>query len=105
LALDPIGEMDFRVRVASFTLKSMSRLKIFAFAALVAVATPPLVSAAQSLHLVPAPRVVQAGANQPIAQGVRIRCSSCSTDSEDSFTVQDLTQSLAARSISTAASS
>jgi len=76
----------------------MSRLKI-SLAAVVALAAIPLTNA-QSLHLIPAPREVVTGASQPIPQGVKINCSSCFTDSLDGFTVQDLTQSLAARSIS-----
>jgi len=76
----------------------MSRLKI-SLAAVVALAAIPLANA-QSLHLIPAPREVVTGASQPIPQGVKINCSSCFTDSVDGFTVQDLTQSLAARSIS-----
>jgi hexosaminidase len=53
----------------------------------------------QSLHLIPTPRVAQPGTLQPIPQGVRITCNSCFTDAEDNFTVKDLTQSLAERSI------
>jgi len=79
----------------------MSRLKNSLVAALVALAAVPMAHA-QSLHLIPAPRQVVSGTSQPIPQGVKINCSSCATGSEDSFTVQDLTQSLAARSISTA---
>ena len=56
---------------------------------------------AQSLHLIPTPRELQTGTNLPLAQGLRIVCSSCATDKEDGFTLQDLTQSFAARSIST----
>ena len=78
----------------------MSRLKISLIAALVAIASAPLVSA-QSLHLIPAPREVVTGTSQPISQGVKINCSSCFSDPEDNFTSQDLNQSLGARSIST----
>ena len=79
----------------------MSRLKISLVATLFAV--PALsVAGGQSLHLVPAPREIAIGSTQPIPQGVKITCVSCSTDPEDNFTAQDLTQSLAARSISTA---
>ncbi len=55
--------------------------------------------AAQGLHLLPAPRTVQPGTVQPIAQGVKFTCTSCFTDAADSFTVQDLTQTLADRGI------
>ena len=76
---------------------------LFAFV-LSALAVAPSSLPAQVLHLVPIPREVQAGPIQPIAQGIRINCSSCFTDTQDTFTVQDLTQSLAARSIPTTGS-
>ena len=53
----------------------------------------------QALHLIPLPREVAAAARQAIPQGIRITCASCFTDHEDEFTAQDLTQSLAVRSI------
>jgi hypothetical protein len=56
---------------------------------------------AQNLALVPIPRQLQAGAVQPLPQGLRITCNSCFTDTEDNFTVQDLIQSFASRSIAT----
>ena len=57
--------------------------------------------AAQALPLIPTPRQVQAGATQPIPQGVRIVCPSCASDpnSEDAFTRQDLEATLTARAI------
>ena len=84
----------------SFSLMFMVLLIRRIVLALVAVVILPFASA-QSLHLLPAPREIQPGAAIPIPQGVRINCSFCSTDTADSFTVQDLTQSFTARSIST----
>ena len=78
----------------------MSRLKISIVAALFCLASFAFANA-QSLPLIPAPREIVAGPSQPIPQGVKINCSSCSSDGEDRFTMQDLTQSLASRSIST----
>jgi len=74
---------------------------MFAASAL-AIALVHVPASAQSLHLIPTPRELQPGATQPIPQGLRIVCNSCFTDPDDNFTVQDLTQSLAARSIPTA---
>ena len=79
----------------------MSRLQIALVAANLAFSSLPLTQG-QSLHLVPAPREIVIGSTQPIAQGVKITCNSCFSDTEDHFTMQDLTQSLAARSISSA---
>ncbi len=56
---------------------------------------------AQTLHLLPAPRQVQPGTVQTVAQGVRFTCASCTTDAADAFTVQELTQTLAERGIPT----
>ena len=53
-----------------------------------------------ALHLIPMPREVRVTGTQALAQGVRIACTSCFTDAEDSFTAQDLTASLGARGIS-----
>ncbi len=73
----------------------------FRFAALLPFAAVALAAYSQSqpLHLLPAPRQVQPGAIQTIAQGVRLTCSSCASDAADSFTLQDLTQTLAERGI------
>ncbi len=61
-----------------------------------------VVSAAQTpLHLIPSPRELQAGATQPIARGVKIACSTCSTDASDNFTAEELTRALAERHIAT----
>lgn len=76
----------------------MSGLNRFVTALVSVIALPVL--SAQSLHLVPAPREIQVGATVPIPQGVRISCTSCAADASDNFTAQDLTQSLAARTIS-----
>lgn len=84
----------------SFSLGFMVLLIRRIVLALVAVVTLSFASA-QPLHLLPAPRELQTGATTPIPQGVRINCSSCFTDTADSFTVQDLTQSLTARSVAT----
>ena len=54
---------------------------------------------AQSLHLIPTPREVHTTATQPMAPGVRVV--SASSDPSDRFTAEDLTQTLAARQIST----
>ncbi len=54
-----------------------------------------------ALHLIPMPREVQPGSVQPIAQGVRLVCGMCSADPDDRFTLQELTQTLADRGIST----
>ena len=64
----------------------------------------PLTTHSQALHLIPQPRQVRTASTQPIPQGFRISCASCASDADDSFTVQDLTQSLTARHISTAGS-
>ncbi len=77
----------------------MSSLQISLFAALAAFTTASSVNA-QTLHLVPSPRQVSAGNSQPIPQGIKISCKSCPADAEDTFTAQDLAQSLTARSIS-----
>ena len=58
--------------------------------------------ASEMLHLIPTPRELHGGRSQPIPQGVRITCASCSADAADSFSAQDLSESLAARGISTA---
>jgi hypothetical protein len=73
----------------------------FLATAVLAVASASIAASAQTLHLLPMPRELQAGSTQAIPQGVRITCSSCFNDPADNFTVQDLTQSLAARSIPT----
>ena len=54
---------------------------------------------AQVLHLIPLPREIQEGGVQAIPQGVHIICTSCLSDPQDNFTMQDLTQTLAARGI------
>jgi hexosaminidase len=96
----PPHDTPATIVLPSFTLKFMSRLRIFASSALVALAT--LCSSAQSLHLIPTPREVQPGATQPLTQGLHITCTSCFNDPDDTFTVQDLTQAFAARAIPTA---
>ncbi len=58
-----------------------------------------------TLHLIPIPRTVQPGPLQPIPQGLRVACPSCPTDPADAFTLQDLTQTLAARAIPTTSGS
>ena len=78
----------------------MSRLHLTFIAAVLSGSPLPLAHG-QPLHLIPAPREIVSGSTQPIAQGVKITCTSCFSDAEDNFTVQDLTQTLAARSIST----
>jgi hypothetical protein len=84
----------------SCTLLVMFLTKCFSGALCLALFSS-LAAGAQALHLIPAPRELQPGPAQPIAQGIRIACGSCANDAEDSFTVQELTQSLAARGIST----
>jgi hexosaminidase len=70
-------------------------VRLVAFLTVVGALSAP----AQTLHLLPAPREVQAGGLQPLPQGIHLTCTSCFTDAEDTFTVQDLTQTLAARGI------
>ncbi len=63
----------------------------------------PTLAVAQpaALHLIPIPREIHPAATQPIPQGIRLVCASCSSDQEDAFTLQDLQGSLAARGIPT----
>ena len=71
----------------------MPLLPFFAVTSLLAQAPGP------ALLLLPAPRQVQPAAVQPIQQGVKFTCTSCFTDAADSFTVQELTETLAERGI------
>ena len=66
-----------------------------------ALAATSLAASSQALHLIPIPREVAPTALQPIPQGIRVTCATCFTDHDDEFTSQDLSQSLAARSIPT----
>ncbi len=52
-------------------------------------------------RLVPAPREIRTSADQPLAQGVRLLCASCGSDPADALTLQDLTQALLSRQVST----
>ena len=63
----------------------------------------PVALAAQGtgLHLIPLPREVRPGAVQALAGGVRITCTACFSSTDDNFTAQDLTTTLAERGIST----
>jgi hypothetical protein len=63
-----------------------------------AVAQSPIVPP----KLIPIPRELQATAPAiPLPSGIRVACTSCFTDPDDAFAVQDFTQTLAARSIPT----
>jgi hypothetical protein len=53
------------------------------------------------LHLIPQPRELTAGTTLALAQGVKITCTSCFTDSADNFAAQDLADALAERHIPT----
>jgi hexosaminidase len=68
-------------------------------------ALPVCTAAGQSLKLIPNPREVRpasgVAASIPLPAGVRIACASCSTDLEDRFAADDLTQELAGRQIAT----
>lgn len=73
----------------------------FSLLACLLLSTFPSPLPAEPLHLLPAPREVQPGTALPLPQGLRITCTSCFTDTDDNFTVQNLTQTLATRGIST----
>ncbi len=53
------------------------------------------------LRLIPMPREVRPVADLPLPAGVRILCSTCSTDAEDKFAAEDLANTLASRGIAT----
>ena len=60
----------------------------------------PLLSLAQApLHLIPQPHQVTPHGDQPLPNGVEIRCPGC--DAEDTFAASDLRETLAARGIPT----
>jgi hexosaminidase len=70
----------------------------------VLLALSSIASAQVSLKLIPLPREVRAGADQPLAHGVRIHCQTCtpgssSFNTEDEFAAADLTATLQARTI------
>jgi hypothetical protein len=52
-------------------------------------------------RLIPMPREMHVLPDQPLANGVRIACASCSTDSDDKFAADDLAANLAARGLAT----
>ena len=69
---------------------------------LLLLAFTPFASAQSSLKLVPIPREVHASVVEPLAHGVRVRCTApCAT--EDQFAADDLAASLQARGIPVAA--
>lgn len=79
----------------SYTLKPMILSRKLAGVAFITA----LSALAQAPHLIPIPREFHASSSQPLALGLHIVCSSCPSNAEDSFTAQDLTDSLASRSI------
>ncbi len=92
------GTGNLRLTVGCVTLEGMFLRCVATISFLVAASNAPL--AGQSLHLIPMPREVQPGTEQPIARGIRIACSSCASDKEDSFTAQTLAADFAERGIS-----
>ncbi|QHN03866.1 family 20 glycosylhydrolase [Granulicella sp. WH15] len=73
-----------------------------AFAAILLAAALPSAAQTASLKLIPMPRELHVtAADIPLSRGIRILCASCSTDSDDAFAVQELTQTLAIRAVST----
>jgi hexosaminidase len=66
-------------------------------AALLALST--FASAQASPRLIPIPRELHAGTNQPLPHGVRIVCPSCAPGSDDQFAADDLAATLKARNV------